>query len=214
MTARTASDGATHHVKKCRFCRSKARTASAGAPTAPIAAPERPPSTRSENAARALAPPRVPRSLLIDPYAGLPQVLERFGLRLPHRGGRVLLAGRDALDRLVDLLADLRIDRHRAVLHVARASAELEHLQVERRDILAVEGQRLLERLAVDDRAAADAGIAVLAHDAREHLLAQRPADELPRRFLLARPGRDAEPVAVAAGEVPPRTGGQPRAAR
>jgi len=29
-------------------------------------------------------------------------------LRLAHRGGRLLLVGRDALDRLVDLLADLR----------------------------------------------------------------------------------------------------------
>src|SRR5260370_1587009 len=53
----------------------------------------------------------------LDP--GLLQILARLGLRLLQRLGCRLLLGGDALDRLVDLVPDLRIDLHPPVFHSA-----------------------------------------------------------------------------------------------
>src|SRR5260370_20072309 len=94
----------------------------------------------------------------LDP--GTLQILARLGVRLLQRLGCRLLLGGDALDRLVDLVADLRIDRHRAVFHVAGLASQLQHLEIERRHILAVEREHVPEFGAVDDGEPADAGIA------------------------------------------------------
>jgi hypothetical protein len=47
------------------------------------------------------------RSTRIDLEPGLLQILDRLALRLLHGVGRGLLLGGHALDRLVDLVADL-----------------------------------------------------------------------------------------------------------
>ena len=68
-------------------------------------------------------------SVMVNLDPGLLQILDRLGLRLLQRLAARLLLGGDALDRLVDLVADLRIDRHGAVFHVAGLAAELQHLE-------------------------------------------------------------------------------------
>src|SRR5206468_9054520 len=86
---------------------------------------------------------------------GLLQVLGGLGLRLFHGVGSALLLGCNALDRLVDLVADLRIDGDGAVFHIAGLAAELQHFEEQCGDVLVVQGQYLLELWALDHRQAA-----------------------------------------------------------
>jgi group II intron reverse transcriptase/maturase len=99
--------------------------------------------------------------------------LDRLLLRLLQRVGRRHLVGRDRLPGPVDLVAYLREYRHGAVAHIGTVAHLFENLQIERADILSVEGQRVLERLTIDHRAAADARVTVLLDEPRQHFLRQ-----------------------------------------
>ena len=80
---------------------------------------------RRESLMRAAAPPGDAISLSAatdhsERDARPLQVGNRLRLRLPHCVRRVHLARRDGLDRLVDLVADLREHRNRTVVHIVR----------------------------------------------------------------------------------------------